>query len=329
MMRCEITRLIPFFSGSGYRGFWLVLAFLGVCTLFLSLLCHGAGASSDEVVAEVPPAWLKVGTYVEYLCGLSDWSSKEAEGRFRWECISLSNHVATLNFTSFGFFINGITIFEKKTIGYIDMNTRDLLYSNGTVMGKTALWLPPYMKLDEKVAVCGKAPNESIAECFFSGGGSAHTCQGYQESYLARTQGSDIHYTSGGFDMDTGICLDGIFGYLGYLGFGEVDLLLQLTATNVDLGPRYLRTEILMFLFTTMHITIPIIVITLIAVILYRKRRKHKKKLQEQSLKPHNLKLRCQLSSNLTGTTDGLSALKIPIILGSAGPNSSSPIIQN
>jgi hypothetical protein len=283
-MHREITRLVSLFSGSGYRKLELILAFLGVCMVFLSSFCCGAGASSDEVVAEVPPAWLKVGTYAEYKCALSNvtfWRLEKAgaESRFRWECVNLSDHVATLNFTLFSFFKNGTIIFEKETIGYVDVGTRDLLYPNGTVIGKTALWLPPYMKLDEKVVVCGKAPNESIAECFFSGGISVHTCQGYQEGYLARTA---IHGTSGGFDMDTGLCQDGIFGYLGYLGFGEVDLLFELTATNVDLGPRYLRTEILMFLFTTMPITIPTIIITLIAVILYRRRRKHKRKLQEQ-----------------------------------------------
>jgi hypothetical protein len=85
--------------------------------------------------------------------------------------------------------------------------------------------------------------------------------------------------------MDTGLCQDGNFGYFGYLGFSERDLLLQLTGTNVDLGPRYLRTEILEFLFETTPITAPTIVITLIAVMLYRKRRKRKKKLQEQRLK--------------------------------------------
>jgi len=249
--------------------------------VFLSLFCHGAGASSDEVVAEVPPAWLKVGTYAEYRCPLFFWSLKEAEGRFRWECINLSNHVATLNFTLFSLFKDSATISEKETIGYIDVSTRDLLYPNGTIIGKTALWLPPYMKLGEKVVVCGEAPNESIAECFFSGGISTHTCQGYQESYLARTA---IHGTSGGFDMDTGLCQGGLaFEYLGYLGFGEVDGLLELTATNVDLGPRYLRTEILEFLWSTVPITAPTIAVTIIAVVLYRRRRKRRGKLQQKT----------------------------------------------
>jgi hypothetical protein len=254
-----------------------------MCAIFLSLICFGVGAN-EEFVAEVPPAWLKVGTYAEYKCALSNmsfWKLERAgaESRFRWECTNLSNHVATLNFTLFGFLKNGAIIFEKETIGYVDVNTRNLMYQNGTVMGKTALWLPPYMKVGEKVVVYGKAPNESIAECFFSGDFSSETCQGFQDGYGIRTA---IHGTSGGFDMDTGLCQDGIFAYLGYLGFGEVDLLFELTGTNVDLGPRYLRAEILMFLFRTMPITVPTIIITLIAVILYRKRRKHRRKLEQQ-----------------------------------------------
>jgi hypothetical protein len=258
--------------------------------VFLSLFCCGAGASSDEVVAEVPPAWLKAGTYAEYRCSLSFWSLKEAEGRFRWECINLSNHVATLNFTLFSFSKDSTTISEKETIGYVDVNTRDLLYPNGTVIGKTALWLPPYMKLDEKVVVCETLLNDSVAHCFFSGGISGHTCQGYQEAYLIRiaesrtvyTNESEIRYTHGSFDMDTGLC---ILGSCGYRGFSDVGSLLELTATNVDLGPRYLRTEILEFLWSTVPITVPTIAVAIIAIVLYRRRRKRKKKLQEQHLK--------------------------------------------
>jgi len=250
----------------------------------LCFVCFGVEAN-EEFIPEVPPAWLKVGTYAEYRCALSDvnfWRLEKAgaESRFGWECINLSDHVATLNFTLFGFFRNGTTIFQKNTIGYIDVNTRNLICSNGTVVGKTALWLPPYMKKGQKVVVYGKAPDEGVAECFFSGGVSARTCQGYQESYLITTHGLGI---TGGFDMDTGLCQD-LSGSYGHLGFDEMTLLFELTATNVDLGPRYLRTEILEFLLRTVPITVPIIIITLIAVILYRKRRKRKKRLQERHL---------------------------------------------
>jgi hypothetical protein len=282
-----MARLILLFSGSAYRKPKLISTFLMVSVIFLSLFSRGAGANSDELVAEVPPAWLKIGTYAEYKCALANISFSKlekagAESRFRWECTNLNDHIATLNFTLYGFLKNGTIIFEKERVGYVDENTRNLLYPNGTIIGKTALWLPPFIKLGEKVAVYGKAPNETIAECFFSENICGHTCQGFQESYLVRTA---THGTSGGFDKDTGICQDGIFAYLGYLGFGEVDLLFELTATNVDLGPRYLYTEILWFLFTTMPISVPVIVITIIAVLLYRRRRKHRKKLQEQRLK--------------------------------------------
>jgi hypothetical protein len=294
-MPCDIARLIPLFSGSGYRKPKLILVFLTICVIFLSLFYRGADANSDELVAEVPPAWLKAGTYAEYKCALSNmsfWKLERAgaESRFRWECTNLSDHIASLNFRLSGFFRNGTMIFQKNAIGYIDVDTRDLLYPNGTVIEKTALWLPPYMKLGEKVVVCETRLNDSVAHCFFSGGISRHTCQGYQEAYLIRiaesriiyTNESEIRYTSGGFDMDTGLCIG---GSCGYLGFGDVDSLFELTATNVDLGPRYLRTEILEFLWSTVPITVPTIVVALTAVVLYRKRRKRKKRFQEQRLK--------------------------------------------
>ena len=253
-----------------------------------SLVFLKVRANKEELLTEVPPPWLKVGTYVQYRCAISDvsfWSFEKAgaECSFRWECISLSDHIASLNFTLSGFFKNGTIVFEKHSIGYVDVDTRNLLYSNETIIGKTALWLPPYMKVGEKVAVYGRAPNETIAECFASGNFGAETCQGFQDGYGIRTV---PHETSGGFDMDTGICQIGNLKCLEYLGFSEVHVIFELTATNVDLGPRYMRAEILWFLFTTLPITIPAISVTIIAVVLYRKRRKHKKKLQKTPLPP-------------------------------------------
>jgi len=281
-MDCRVTSSIPFFSSVGYKKFRVILAFLGVCAIFWSPVCHGTGVD-EEFVAEVPPAWLKVGTYVEYRTGLWGWSPRDAEGRFRWECINLSGHVATVNFTLVGFLKNGDIILEKNVVGYIDVNTRDLIHPNGTVIGKTAMWLPTQVKEGQKVVVYGKAPNQSVAECFHSGGSAAHTCQGYQEGYAISARGQGPYRTVGGFDMDTGLCQSGRNECLRYLDFCEVGILLELVDTNVDLGPRYLRTEILMFLFKTIPISAPTMTIATIAIILYRKRQKHKKlKTQQQ-----------------------------------------------
>lgn len=282
LMDCKETSSIPLFSSVGYKKLGVILAFLGVCTISLSPICHGAQVS-DEFVPEVPPAWFKVGTYVEYRTGLRDWSLKDAEGRFRWECINLSGHVATVNFTLVGFLKNGDIILEKNVVGYIDVNTRDLIHPNGTVIGKIALWLPTQVKEGQKVVVYGKAPNQSVAECFFSGGMARHTCQGYQEGYAISARGQGPYHTVGGFDMDTGLCQSGRNECLRYLDFCEVGILHELVDTNVDLGPRYLRTEILVFLFKTIPISAPTITIATIAIILYRKRQKHKKlKMQQQ-----------------------------------------------
>jgi hypothetical protein len=232
---------------------------------------------SYDFPVEAPPPWLRVGTYVEYDCitWTYDGGHHEKPFVFRWECIALKSLVATLNITV-----------DKLQAGKISVkvdvitNTRELLNANGTVLGKTFLWLPSNLKVGDKVVVNGKPPHEVVSEVQESGGASSLTCQGYQEIYCVDT----VNYTyglasvDGNFDLDTGILITGLsLDYtttLSCLGLTELGWIKFLKATNVDLGPRYLRTEILTFLWINLPIIVPSIVFISAVAIIVRKRRK-------------------------------------------------------
>jgi hypothetical protein len=238
---------------------------------------------SGDSSLEVAPPWLKVGTFVEYEGGdpvtflfLDDTYVyfQDTIFVFRWECTAINGQIATINIT---LYVPNKTI-RISTIMNITTNTREILYSNGTVIGKTCLRLPPYLKAGDKVAVSWKLPNEKIISIIESGGISASTCQGFQELYLVRNFTGLALDAS--FDLDTGILLDGMMDgttTVNCLGLVRMGLIRYLRATNIDLGPRYWRTEILTFLFLTSPITIPATIITVLIVRKVRKKRKTKR----------------------------------------------------
>jgi hypothetical protein len=258
-----------------------------VLAVICILIVLTASVFSYDYPVEAPPPWLKVGTYVEYDCIAL---TEEGEGHFvfRWECIALSGINATLNITVTGHPAGNISVIVN-----IVTNTRELLSSNGTVLGKAGLWLPPNLKKGDRIVVSGKPPSERIAEVIDSGGSSTLTCQGYQElCQIAEVTGTKMnitHFDVGGFyDVDTGLHIR--YAYVGFivpsgvfivpsgvLEYGEECNGIEfLRATNVDLGPRYLRTEILTFLWVNLPIIVPSIVFISVLVIMVRKRRKRK-----------------------------------------------------
>ena len=252
------------------------LTLVVIFMLIVSIAC-GFPVSSDDYPAEVPPSWLKAGTYAEYDCitYVFEVSANRKPFVFRWECTALSGLVATLNLTVTGHPTAG----NFSVMVDIIMNTRELLYPNGTALGKAGLWLPPNLKVGDRVVVSGKPPNEIIAEVTQLGGGSSITCQGFQEIYVL----FDIKHRfmfDGFFDLDTGLVvtdpdLDFVMPH-GVLGLGGTSWLEFLRATNVDLGPRYWRTEILTFLWNMMPIWLPTIIFIITFIVLVRKHRKRR-----------------------------------------------------
>jgi hypothetical protein len=258
--------------------------FTVICILIV-LAASNLPVFSYDYPVEAPPPWLRVGTYVEY-DGIAHTEVGEIYFLFRWECIALSGVTATLNIRVTGHPAGNISAMVN-----IITNTRDLLSPNGTLLGKAGLWLPPNLKKGDRIVVSGKPPSERIAEVIDSGGSSTLTCQGYQELYdIAEVTGTKMditHFDVGGFyDLDTGLHIR--YAYVGFivpssvfvlpsgiLEYGEEsNWIVFLNATNVDLGPRYLRSEILTLLWNTLPIWVPAIVFISALVIMVRKRRK-------------------------------------------------------
>ena len=263
-----------------------------VCMLVIAGI-DGVPILGSDFLPEMVPPWLRVGTYVEYQGG-SPVGFLFIDGRemflqedlfiFRWDVAALSGHVATLNITLH----IPLKMPSISRMVNITVNTREILGSNGTVLGKTCLWLPPNLKEEDRVVVSGKLPNEVTAEVTHSGGSSTLTCQGYQELYVVHNSTEivvdnryahklvDVHAY---FDLDTGLFLHGFIDYtttVNCLGLREMSLIRFLRATNVDLGPRYLRSEIGAFLNNTLPIWLPSIFFITAVVVMIRRRRKRR-----------------------------------------------------
>jgi hypothetical protein len=262
---------LPFFLVSMMRGHGnFVLAAICILVIFI---CSNFVFSYGYPV-EAPPPWLKVGTYVEYSC-IAYVYEEERPFVFRWECTALSGLTATLKLDLIGLPARNLS----ATVDIIT-NTRELISANGTVLGRAFLWLPPNLKVGDRVIVDGKPPTEIVSEVKGSGGGSCLTCQGYQESYCAITVNYSFGRASviGIFDLDTGLVLNGPTldhsTILSRLGLTELGWIKFLNATNVDLGPRYLYTEVMTFLLDTLPIWVPTTVFITVVAVFIRRRRK-------------------------------------------------------
>jgi len=264
----------------GFRN--LVLAVICVITV-LAVSCFPV--FSDDYPVEAPPPWLKVGTYVEYDGMAYTFGMLGYEGPFvfRWECTALSGANATLNLTVTGHPAGNISVIVN-----IITNTRDLFSSNGTLLGKAGLWLPPNLKKDDIIVVSGKPPNEAVAKVSDSGGSSTLTCQGYQELYCIADTAHRFGF-GGFYDLDTGLPIPGgsddplefilpstVLELSERIGEESLSMLKFLRVTNIDLGPRYLRTEVLTFLWNTLPIWVPAVVFAIALIIMVRKRRKRR-----------------------------------------------------
>jgi hypothetical protein len=285
-----------------------ILVFAVMCMLVVSIASSLPVFSYDFPV-EAPPPWLRVGTYVEYDGMAYTFGMRGYEGPFvfRWECIALSGINATLNLTVTGHPAGNISVIVN-----IVTNTRDLLSPNGTMLGKAGLWLPPNLKKGDRIVVSGKPPSEVVAEVWESGGGSTLTCQGYQELYCIMDTADRFGF-DGYYDVDTGLPIPGgsddplefilpstVLELSEKIGEESSSPLRFLKATNVDLGPRYLRTEILTFLWNTLPIWVPAIVFISVLVIMVRKRRKRRRLKQTKPHKPDSQDCKQKLEGGQT-----------------------------
>jgi hypothetical protein len=122
---------------------------------------------------------------------------------------------------------------------FVDTLSREVSFSNGTVIGQTLLWLPANPVTNETILLTNK-----VAVTAEVSGWSA-TCQGGQLVFLAV---NDTLFIGGFYDLDTGILVQPFSRDEPMLiAFNISDLggIPYLAATNIDLGPRYWLPDLL------------------------------------------------------------------------------------
>lgn len=250
------------------------LVALSVVSLFFSVFLARPLANSS-------PVWLRKGTYAEYsfVSGgiefLNESITSKLEGIYRWECISLNEGMAELNVTS-----KYLDTQDYSSVQvYVDTQTRDTTSLNGSLIGKTFIWLPSHMEKGQSVVLAGKPPDYLIGEVVYVLVGNDHvsTPQGGQNAFVVEEEGTSAIMGIGAYyDLDTGLLISwgpGM-GEAILLALGILDLnvsgSITLSDTNIDLGPRVLWPEILVAIIIA--IFLGGFIITFIAV--YRKRKR-------------------------------------------------------
>jgi hypothetical protein len=251
--------------------------------LSLVLVVFQPACGLDELPIDAPPPWLRVGTYVEYRVDVASFPTG-TQATLRWECIDLDGTVATLNVshTATANIPYEAQISPGSAIIKVLTDSRDVVYSNGTVIGKTFLWVPPFLINDQKVVLEGEPPDEKIGVVDSDSGTCTWTCEGYQEIMLIRWGETGYNVTGGSilFDVNTGILVMGApFPSAVIDALGAEDFITgasTIVATNVDLGPQFLRAFILFTIWNNLPIILPIIIFVTAFLLIRRKRKRQK-----------------------------------------------------
>lgn len=269
---------------------WLksaAIAFL-LIIIILPMLWQGNCAKADLFA----PTWLKKGAYAEYqykgpTIGLTFLNSTEMTNFnvdsliYRWECTEVNDTVAQLE-VSLDSTGENMSL-HLSTDVYVNTVSRSVFLSNGTSVGTTRLWLPANPSEGQEIILWHLSPDEIIgsAETSFNGNPTfMNTPQGYHRVFLISGNGTinnqQIFFFPSTCDFDTGVVVNGIFSYEATviaLGIKEILGGAELTATNIDLGPRESSIDIRAALpYATLIAAIVIVAIT----IFMRRRRKLK-----------------------------------------------------
>ena len=231
------------------------------------------------------PIWMKEGTFVQYEFKSSVVFflnrtifpfENDASATWRWECIELDDDLVTLN-VSISFTGEKKSLFISKEVN-VNTTNRQVMLSNGTLIGTTNLWAKANPTDGEEIVVWDAPPDRILGVA--EKGGWSYTPQGAQKIYNLEGAGA-INGRNALFDslhdIDTGIMIAGIIHHeatLFALGIDSpgVSGRFLFTDTNIDLGPRELWPEILGLL----PILLVVIVFISVFVILYRRRRKRR-----------------------------------------------------
>jgi hypothetical protein len=234
------------------------------------------------------PIWMEKGTFVQYefkSAGVIFLNNTllpfepDASVTWRWECIELDDDVATLN-VSIRFSGEESNLFISNEV-YVNTTNRQLILSNGTLIGTTNLWAKANPTDGEEIVVWDIPPDRIFGVAKKTSW--AYTPQGAQKIY--NLEGSGIINDRNALfdslhDVDTGIMVDGIINHeatLFALGIDSpgINGRFSFTGTNIDLGPRELGAEILGLIPI---IIVAIIFISVFVIFYYRrkKRRQHR-----------------------------------------------------
>jgi len=132
-----------------------------VCLLVIISMCMFPTYICVAGNGDRAPFWFERGVYAEYkfktrvIIFLNRtcifFPDETAEASYRWECIDLKGNLAEIEVTLL-FRIGDIDIRSYATRLYVNIENRDVILLNGTLVGKTWLWLPANPKLHE----CGR-----------------------------------------------------------------------------------------------------------------------------------------------------------------------------
>lgn len=225
----------------------ITVAFLSL-SLFLQLICIVANSQSDS------PGWIKSGTFAKYALSPSVllFPNGSVMARsdnaiiYSWTCVDLNSTMAKLK-VSVEYDTENSTI-DMNTIVYTNTLTGDIFFSNGTLIGRTSLWVPSYPTQDEKLVLLNTPQDNLVGYVDGVGNRTMYydtSIQGHQKVFTVIVNGTfadqKIDFLALIFDFNTGILLSGsstfyepTFVALGIKTF--VLSQLRLVDTNIDLG---------------------------------------------------------------------------------------------
>lgn len=233
----------------------IATAFLSL-SLFLQLSCMVANSQSDS------PIWMKVGTFAKYTLDPptllfpngSIMKMSNTTVTFSWSCVELNSTMAKLK-VSVEYDTENSTV-DRNMIFYTNSLTGDVFFSNGTLIGRTSLWVQPYPTQDEQLVLLN-TPQANLVG-YVDGAADRPmyydtSIQGFQKVFAVRGNGTlddqNIPYFVLFFDFNTGILITGsltfyepTFVALGIKTFAGSQV--YLADTNIDLGPAELSFAI-------------------------------------------------------------------------------------
>jgi len=249
-----------------------------VSTLSMICLCIlGTFIPAVSARDSFAPSWLKEGTYATYTTdresgasifntnndpqyrGLNCWNASAYDeiaywnATLTWRCTNINDTTSKLQVT-FNYtgktLIHNIGEIKREPLNnaslqitgeaYVDLYTRAVYTTDGTLLGTTHLWLPANPTEDQDIAVWDLPP-EKVTLPAKVNSVTFHTPQGIQDSFLVQgtttINGKPENFNSF-YDLDTGLMVGGLFEWdpiMAAIGIRSSGLQ-TFSDTNIQLG---------------------------------------------------------------------------------------------